>query len=396
MVIVFNKKMLKRGLIYILVLFLVSCQGKEQHGVYVPTGSFSLQKTSFSSLNGWEDDDFYLFDKAIKSVCGAITKNPRQTLRSDHMEYSIDLYKGHCRKIASINSKTELKNYIKNNFDPYAVTVGGNANGKFTSYYEANIRASYEKGGKYQYPIYGRPKDLVEVNLKDFDPSLPNQRLIGRVKNGKLVKYYTRQEIDSGRLDAPVILWGDDEVDIFIMQIQGAAVATLPNGEEVRVGYAENNGHKFRGIGSILLEKKLIKPSEASMPKIREWLKKNGESAKNSMQLNNRYIFHQIVKAEGPVGAMGLPLYAGRAMAVDRSYIPLGSILWIETQAPSGAALNRIVMAEDVGSAIQGGIRGDYFWGHGEKALAEAGRMNAQGRYYILLPKGTEVKTYGR
>ena len=388
--------MLKRGLILILLFLLVSCRGGEQDSDYSGTQKIELKKSSFSDLKGWENDDFYLFDKALKSVCGAIVKNPRQSLASDYVEYSSAAYKAHCQKMMGISDKNELKRYIENNFEPYAVFADGRANGKFTSYYEANLRASYQKGGQYQYPIYGKPKDLVEINLRDFDASLPNQRLIGRVKNGKLVKYYTRTEIDKGHLDAPVILWGDDPVDIYIMQIQGAAVATLPTGEEVRVGYAENNGHKFKGIGSILLEKKLIKPNEASMPKIREWLKKNGDKAKANMLLNDRFIFHQIVKAEGPLGAMGLPLFAGRALAVDRSYIPLGSMMWLETTAPDGASLNKIVMAEDVGGAIKGGVRGDYFWGHGEQALEQAGRMNAQGRYYILIPKGAEVKTYAR
>lgn len=385
--------MLKRGLICFLLLLLASCHGGEKAGIVSSTGSVSLQKSSFSSLSGWDSDNFSLFDKALRSVCGVIIKNPRQSLKSEHIEYSITEYKKHCEKMQNL-SRRELKTYIENNFEPYAVVVGGQKEGKFTSYYEANIRASYQKGGKYKYPIYGKPKDFVEVNLRDFDAGLPNQRLVGRVKNGKLVKYYTRQEIDEGKLDAPVILWGDDEVDIFIMQIQGAAVATLPDGNEVRVGYADNNGHKFKGIGSILLEKKLIKPSEASMPKIREWLKNNGNKAKKNMLLNDRYIFHQIVKAEGPIGAMGLPLYAGRALAVDRDYIPLGSMMWLETTAPNGSKLNKAVMAEDVGSAIKGGIRGDYFWGHGEEALAEAGRMNSKGRYYILLPKGVGVKVY--
>ncbi len=388
--------MLKRGLILILLFLLVSCRGGEQEGVYAGKQKIELKKSSFSDLKGWESDDFYLFDKALKSVCGAVVKNPRQSLSSDYIEYSSTAYKTHCQKMMNISDKNELKRYIENNFEPYAVFADGRASGKFTSYYEANLRASYQKGGQYQYPIYGKPKDLVEINLRDFDASLPNQRLIGRVKNGKLVKYYTRTEIDNGQLDAPVILWGDDPVDIYIMQIQGAAVATLPNGEEVRVGYAENNGHKFKGIGSILLEKKLIKPNEASMPKIREWLKKNGDKAKANMLLNDRFIFHQIVKADGPLGAMGLPLFAGRALAVDRSYIPLGSIMWLETTAPNGVPLNKMVMAEDVGAAIKGAVRGDYFWGHGEQALEQAGRMNAQGRYYILIPKGTEVKTYAR
>ena len=388
--------MLRRGLILILLFALVSCQGGEQDKSRGISQRFELQKSHFSELKGWENDNFYLFDKALKSVCAAIIKNPRQNLSSEHMQYSLAAYKTHCQKMSVIADRTELKHYIESNFEPYAVMADGKANGKFTSYYEANLRASYEKSGKYQYPIYGKPKDLVEINLRDFDASLPNQRLVGRVKNGKMVKYYTRTEIDEGKLDAPVILWCDDPVDIYIMQIQGAAVATLPNGEEVRVGYAENNGHKFKGIGSILLEKKLIKPSEASMPKIREWLKNNGNRAKANMLLNDRYIFHQIVKAEGPLGAMGLPLFAGRALAVDRSYIPLGSMMWLETTTPDGSPLNKMVMAEDVGAAIKGGVRGDYFWGHGEEALEQAGRMNTQGRYYILIPKGTEVKTYAR
>lgn len=373
------------------MLILASCSGKPER---IGGRSFELEKVSYGDLQGWEKDDFSLFDSALKSVCQVIVKKSQQTLASEYFEYSLAEYKKHCQKILNTKNKSALKEYVEQNFEPYLVYAGGTAQGKFTSYYEANIRASYEKGGKYKYPIYGKPKDLVEVNLRDFDTSLPNQRLIGRVKNGKLVKYYTRQEIDEGQLNAPVILWGDDEVDIFIMQIQGAAVATLPDGKEVRVGYADNNGHKFRGIGSILLEKKLIKPSEASMPKIRQWLKNNGESAKKNMLLNNRYIFHQIVEAEGPLGAMGLPLYAGRALAVDKTYIPLGSILWLETTAPSGDKINKAVMAEDVGSAIKGGVRGDYFWGHGEKALAEAGRMNAKGQYYVLIPKGAKVKVY--
>lgn len=383
--------MLKRGLIFALLLLLASCHGGEQDKNLAGSGRFSLQKTSYSDLDGWNRDDFYLFDKAVKSVCGAIVKNPNQKLKSNYMEYSLTEYKKHCAKISDISDRTKLKNYIRDNFEPYSVIYNGRTEGKFTSYYEASIRASYVKEGKYKYPIYGKPDDMVEVNLRDFDASLPNQRLLGRVKNGKLVKYYTRKEIDEGKLDAPVILWGDDEVDIFIMQIQGAAVATLPDGKTVRVGYAENNGHKFRGIGSILLEKKLIKPSEASMPKIRDWLKKNSKKAKDSMLLNDRYIFHKIVEAEGPIGAMGLPLFAGRSMAVDRSYIPLGSMMWLETKAPDGSKIHKMVMAEDVGSAIIGGVRGDYFWGFGEKALEQAGRMNSTGQYFILLPKGTEV-----
>ena len=176
------------------------------------------------------------------------------------------------------------------------------------------------------------------------------------------------------------------------MQIQGAAVGELPSGEKIRIGYADNNGHKFRGIGSILLEKKALESGKYSMDNIRDWLRKNDKEAKESMQLNNRFIFHKIVEADGPIGAMGLPLVAGRSLAVDKDIIPLGVMVWLETYTPNGKRLNKLVMAQDIGGAIKGAIRGDYFWGHGEEAFINAGKMNSKGKYYLLLPKNIEVK----
>ncbi len=382
--------MLKKSIVCFFISFLASCSGGEKENVL--TAPFELQKLEISQLQNWDNDTGAYFGKAIKDVCTKLKYQSAVYLKSEKISYSLAPYQKHCQQILNLQNDGDIKSYIEQNFQPYAVIVDGKTEGQFTSYYEATLNASYTRGGRYQYPIYGKPKDLVEINLRDFDQSLPNMRLIGRVKDGKLVKYYTRKEIDDGRLDAPVILWGDDPVDIYIMQIQGAGVATLPDGKKVRVAYADNNGHKFKGIGSILLEKGLIKSGDVSMPKIREWLRENGETAKKSMLLNDRFIFHKIVKADGPIGAMGLPLVAGRSLAVDKHYIPLGSIMWLETTGPDGEPINKLVMAEDVGSAIKGGIRGDYFWGHGEKALESAGRMNSRGRYFILIPRNAEVK----
>lgn len=382
--------MLKKGLVCFVVTLLASCSGGDKEDVV--SAAFNLQKADFSQLTTWSADDGKGFGQALQDVCLKLQGYSSPYLKSEKISYSLKSYQRHCQQLLEFNTDKEIKSYIEQNFHPYAVVVNGDVSGKFTSYYEATLNASYTRGGKYQYPIYGKPKDLVEINLRDFDSSLPNMRLVGRVKDGKMVKYYTRQEIDEGKLDAPVILWGDDPVDIYIMQIQGAGVATLSDGKEVRVAYADNNGHKFKGIGSILLEKGLIKSGDASMPKIREWLRENGETAKKNMLLNDRFIFHKIVTAEGPIGAMGLPLVAGRSLAVDKNYIPLGSIMWLETKGPDDEPINKLVMAEDVGSAIKGGVRGDYFWGHGEKALESAGRMNSVGRYFILIPDDAEVK----
>jgi len=161
----------------------------------------------------------------------------------------------------------------------------------------------------------------------------------------------------------------------------------LDDGRLVRVSYADNNGHRFVGIGGLLLKKGLLKPGEVSMDKISDWLKNNPEIAEVNMNENPRFIFHQISNADGPLGALGVPLTAGRSLAVDTEFIPLASLIWLETTEPSGKPLEKIVTAQDIGAAIKGAVRGDYFWGHGHQALLEAGKMNATGRYYILLPR---------
>ena len=377
------------------LVLLTSCSAEDKTEISDAV-DFDLKRSQFEQLDGWREENLEDFAPALNGVCDYIKIKKISYLKSNRFSYSLSDYHRHCAVMKDIKNPTELKKYIESNFVPYLVVSKGNDEGKFTSYYEANIRASLVKDAKYRYPIYGKPNDLVEVNLRDFDRNLPNKRLVGRVKDGKLIKYYTREEIDKGVLDAPVILWGDDPVDIYIMQIQGSAIATLPDGKEVRVGYAENNGHSFRGIGSILIEKGLIKPKDSSMPKVREWLRNNGDAAHKNMLLNNRFIFHKIVKADGPIGAMGLPLVAGRSIAIDKKYIPLGSMVWLETSSPDGKKIHKMVMAEDVGSAIKGAVRGDYFWGHGEDALHYAGRMNSSGRYFILLPRNTGVDFYER
>ena len=135
------------------------------------------------------------------------------------------------------------------------------------------------------------------------------------------------------------------------------------------------------------LKKGLLKPGQASMDKIRDWLKNNPQIAKINMAENPRYIFHKISDADGPVGALGVSLTPGRSLAVDNSVIPLGAFLWLETTGPEQEKIEKLVIAQDIGGAIKGVVRGDYFWGHGEKALLSAGKMNSVGQYYILLPK---------
>lgn len=387
--------MKKTGL-FLFFLLLASCTAQHPTKPLPVIGTekgLELHPAQFSELKNFDHDDLNQVIEPFVKSCQAVTANP-QLLQKAAIKIEPEAYLKICRRFEKNMPKNAagMRQFLRENFDPYLVMYNLNPEGKFTSYYEAELQASRVKKGKYQYPVYGRPNDLVEVNLQSFENTLPERRLLGRVEKGKLVPYYTRAEIEKYGLDAPVILWGDDPVDIFLMQIQGSAVAVMDDGSRVRVRYADNNGHNFIGIGSILLQKGVLKPGEASMDKIRDWLKANPQTAQVNMAENPRFIFHRISEAEGPIGALGVPLTAGRSLAVDRRYIPLGSLMWLETTDPDRQPLQKLVLAQDIGGAIKGAVRGDYFWGHGEEALLSAGKMNAPGRYYILLPRNSEVK----
>lgn len=375
---------MQKYLSFILILLLLtSCLKKEDE--------VELEKVSFSQLKDFDNDDASQVYEAFRKSCEAISLKTGEFIDNSFIQINRDDYINVCAKSSGINPQ-KFKDFIKSNFTPYLVSYKGSSQGKFTAYYEAQINASYTKDDKYKYPIYGRPYDLIELNLKDFDETLPNKKILGRVEDGKLIPYYTREEIYNKGINAPVILWADSYVDIYVMQIQGSAVAKLPDGNKIRISFAESNGRKFKGIGSILLSKKLIPASQASMGNIKKWLNENFDIAKDNMNENERYIFHKISEAEGPIGAQGVDLTAGRSIAVDRTIIPLGAMLWLETTLPNSQDLNKLVMAQDIGSAIKGAVRGDYFWGSGgDDILEQAGKMNSKGQYYILIPNHVET-----
>lgn len=387
------KNLLNLAVVLLFVCLLNGCAKEANPPAEKPSG-VELQKVQMNKLSGWQSENFSEVADVFNKNCGKILENTNEYIYASAIKIKTKDYQKICSKFLSknIRSDIDMRHFIELNFDVYAITDNGAAEGKFTSYYEAVIHASFEKTDKYKYPIYGKPKDLIEINLKDFDENLPDTRLVGRVSGNKFIPYYNRREIENNGIKAPVLMWGDDLVDIHFMQIQGSAVAEMSDGSELRIGFADSNGHKFRGIGSILLDKKLLSAGEASMPKIREWLRRNPDKAKDLMAENNRFIFQRITDADGPIGALGIALTAGRSLAVDNKYIPLGAMMWLDTVNPDNGNLKKIVFAQDIGGAIKGVVRGDYFWGQGEKALIHAGRMNSVGKYYIFVPKNSPVK----
>ena len=284
-----------------------------------------------------------------------------------------------------------------------------NDRGTFTGYYEADLNGAMTRGGSFQVPIYGRPRNLIIVNVREFlapggqVPGGVPTTLVGRlVTDGgaggaQLKPYFTRAEIDAAGAiadEADVLLWADSPIAVHILHIQGSGRVTLPNGQVVRIGFAGHNGRAFKGIGSILLEAGALKPGNASMVDVREWLTQHPGEAADYMNRNNRYIFFRKLDPseteDGPVGALGVSLAPLRSMAVDPRYVPLGAPLWLDATDPDGLPLQRLMVAQDVGAAITGAVRGDVFWGHGEEAFSKAGRMKATGGYFIFVPRAQQ------
>ncbi|MCR6629466.1 MAG: MltA domain-containing protein [Magnetospirillum sp.] len=281
----------------------------------------------------------------------------------------------------SVNDHDTARLFFESWFIPFLATSNGNADGLFTGYFEPELAGSRIRTTRYNVPLLGKPRDLVVRDGANGEPQ------VGRMIGGRFEPYPTRAEIEAGALGpvAVPVAWVADPVDAHILHIQGSGRIRLEDGSVLRLAVAGTNGHKFVGIGRILRDKGLVE--DTSMPGVRAWLKANPEQGRQLMAQNPRYVFYRPIGGEGPIGAEGVPLTPQRSLAVDPKFVPLGVPLFLDTVEPSGKPLRRLMMAQDTGSAIKGPIRGDFFWGAGEEAFEQAGRMKSPGRYWLLLPR---------
>lgn len=279
-------------------------------------------------------------------------------------------------------------------FQPYAVSADGRDTGLFTGYYEPDVRGSRSPGAGYDVPLLGRPTDLVQVDLGGFASDLKGRRIGGRLVSGNMVPYYDRAEIVGGALRGKrlELIWLADPIDAFFLQIQGSGRVQLPDGRVARVTYAGQNGRPYVAIGKVLADQGAIPLEQVTMQSIRTWLQSHPAEAAGVMDRNPSYVFFRELTGtrpdEGPPGALGAALTPGRSVAVDRSYIPLGAPMFLDTTDPvSGVAIQRMMVAQDLGGAIKGPVRADIFFGWGREAEDKAGRMHSTGRQFLLLPK---------
>jgi membrane-bound lytic murein transglycosylase A len=292
----------------------------------------------------------------------------------------------------TLHDDAAARDYLETWFVAYRVTSANSNKGRFTGYYEPKLNGALAPTESYKVPIYGRPADLLSIELDQFYEGFDGVQVVGRIAPGHVVPYYSRAEIDNGALLGRGIelLWVDDAVDAFVLHIQGSGRIATSDGSSIRVGFSGSNGHPFFAVGRALIAEGKLESGKACMGAIRDWMSRNEQDAANYMQRNDRYIFFRTVAGEGPIGALGVPLTAGRSLAIDPKFIPLGAPIWLNSTWPrSDRPLRRLMVAQDVGGAIKGPIRGDFYWGSGDLALEKAGCMNEEGEYYVLLPKST-------
>jgi membrane-bound lytic murein transglycosylase A len=337
-----------------------------------------LTPATFADLPGWKEDDPSAALAAFLRSCRRLRSEPD--------------WRPVCDAAAQAGS---ARTFFESNFQPFVVSAGNDPEGLFTGYYEPLLQGSRKRSDRYRVPLYVRPPDLVMVDLGDFREELKGQRIAGRVEEGDLVPYPDRTAIEEGALSGRdlELVWVDDPVDAFFLQIQGSGRVRLDDGSEMRVGYAAQNGHPYFAIGRDLVERGAMPKEEVSMQSIRGWLEQNPDLADGVMARNASYVFFEELKGEGPLGAQGVALTPGRSLAVDLKHWTLGAPVWLDTRAPSPRAgepdrrLRRLMIAQDTGGAIRGVVRGDVFWGHGEEAAEIAGRMKHPGKMWVLLPR---------
>jgi membrane-bound lytic murein transglycosylase A len=374
-----------------LLLILTACAGGLKPGEKAP---LHLKVADFKALPGWRGDFDAGSITAFEKSCTRILKaDPGKDFGPIPEAGKYGQWQAICNNFAALDKGDGrvVKNFFETNFQPYAVYAGSTPKGLFTGYYEATLHGSLTRDARYNVPLCTRPEDLVMVDLGEFRKELKGQRIAGRVQGGNLKPYEDRAHIVAGQWphNDKVLVWVDNAVDAFYVQIQGSGVVQMNDGSLMRIGYAGQNGHVYTAIGKELIRRGELTKDNVSMQSIRDWLGAHPEEADEIMNTNESYVFFKILEQDGPVGGEGVVLTPMHSLAVDRSLIPYGVPLWVDIDYPlSGVTrIRNLMYAQDTGGAISGPVRGDVFWGYGEMAEDMAGPMKAEGRYWMLLPR---------
>lgn len=333
---------------------------------------FGATPVSFAALSGWPQDNHAEALKTFLASCPILAARPQPATGSSGIRLSQALWKSLCDDgQRSLLSGEQARLFFERRFVPYRVTNNGRAQGLFTGYYEPVLYGAFRQYGDFQYPLYMAP------------PELKNSR-----------SYYTHAEINDGALEGKKLelVWVDDPVMLFFLQVQGSGRVKLTNGKEMHVGYAGKNNQPYVSLGKVMGDRGLLPKDQINFFTIRQWLYQHHDQAFQLMEKNPSYVFFQKRDKPGAVGAIGAVLTPMRSLAVDNGHIPYGLPLYLETELPAypqqaPAAFRRLMVAQDTGGAIKGPVRGDIFFGMGDEAEYLAGYMAKKGVYTLLVPR---------
>ncbi len=295
----------------------------------------------------------------------------------------------------------DVRRFFERYFEPYAIVERTgrqeSPSGLITGYFEPLLHGAREPSAQFETPLYSPPPDLLTVDLASLYPELKGKRVRARLDGNRIVPYYSRADLDrDASLKGHEIVWVDNPLDAFFLEVQGSGRVQLPGGETIRLHYADENGYPYRSIGRYLIERGELKPGGATMPDIRSWARSHPTQVQALLDQDPSVVFFREEPLGdpnlGPHGTLGVPLTSGRSIAVDPASVPLGAPVFLATTYPdSVVTLERLVVAQDTGGAIRGSVRADLFWGTGADAAAEAGEMRQSGRMWLIWPKGAPL-----
>ena len=349
-----------------------------------PPSPGHLVRTDFSQLPHWDQGLSPATWNAFLESCTRLSQNtPWSSL---------------CQQAISLGAFDALtmRRFFERAFDPWQVlNPDESAQGLITGYYEPLLQGSLTRTTVYRFPLYGPPPDLLTIDLGDLAPDLKGRHLRGRLEGNRVVPYFSRAEIDlkDGPLTGHELLWVDNPVKLFFLQIQGSGVIQLRDGRRLHVGYADQNGHPFRSIARYLIEQGRLPLAQASMQGIEAWARSHPQDLQPVLNQNPSFVFFRLLPPDlpGPLGTLGVPLTGQASLAVDTQTIPLGAPVFLSTTWPGRhQPLNRLMMAQDTGGAIRGAVRADFFWGFGVEAEEAAGHMKQAGQLWLLYPHGMQ------
>ncbi|MBO0751173.1 MAG: murein transglycosylase A [Bradyrhizobiaceae bacterium] len=362
-----------------------------------------LEPTRWSEVDGWRGDDHASAFATFQASCRPILRDSAPDQRP--VRAALQRVCARAVKGAAL-SNAAARRFFEDNFLPVRIRKLGEQAGFLTGYYEPVVDGSRFPTREFTVPLYRRPPDLIAAGATKPGGPFPNSgRAFRRNRAGELVPYYDRGEIEDGALDGQhlEICWLRSATDALFIQIQGSARIRLEDGTMLRVNYDAHNGYPYVPVGRVLIERNIIPREEMSMARIREWMQAHPDEAKEVRRQNRSLVFFRIVGLTNDgeaLGAQGIPLAAGRSIAVDKTLHVYGTPFFIAADLPIASAqantpFRRTMIAQDTGSAIVGPARADLYFGAGDAAAQVAGRVRQAGQFTMLLPRDLDPVAAG-